>query len=60
VSVGHIPLLITSQFGIVMVECDKKACVHLYNPTRLQGIGQARDMARSLVEKQARKKQKER
>jgi len=40
-----------SHFSLVMVECDCKACVHLYNPTPRQSIGRAGDVGRSLVEK---------
>jgi len=45
-------ILINSHFGLVMVECDQIACVHLYNPTYRQIIRPPGDAVWALVEKQ--------
>jgi len=46
------PFFRSTHFGMVMVECDCTACVHLYTPTYRQVIRPVGDVARTLVEKQ--------
>lgn len=49
---SQLPLIISTDFSIVMVGCDEIACVHLYSPTPRQQMSSIPGLARSLVEKQ--------
>ena len=46
------PFIISTDFSVVMVECDATACVHLYSPTPRQQMSSIPGLARSLVEVQ--------
>jgi hypothetical protein len=49
---SQFPFIISTHFSVVMVECDQKACVHLYSPTPRQQMSSTPGLALSLVEKQ--------